>query len=139
MSIRFYRFGPFQIDIEEQLLLREGCPLSIKPKLFELLVVLVSKSGHVLSKDELMKKVWSDSFVEEGNLAVGVHEIRKTLGEGSNGQSYIETIPRRGYRFAPCVTAISEEDGNSGSGSSAVKTSSLAATSGTGLGCVITS
>src|SRR5215510_4814061 len=110
MSVRFYRFGPFQIDIEEQLLLREGRPLPLKPKPFELLLVLVAKSGHVLSKDELMKKVWSDSFVEEGNLAVSVHEIRKTLGGDSNGQPYIETIPRRGYRFAPCVTEITEED-----------------------------
>ena len=133
MGVRFYRFGPFQIDIDEQLLLREGRPLSLKPKLFDLLVVLVAKSGHILSKDELMKKVWSDSFVEEGNLAVGVHEIRKTLGGDSNGQSYIETIPRRGYRFAACVTEISEDDGNFESGNSAVKASSLATSSGTSL------
>src|SRR5215813_5864919 len=110
MSIRFYRFGPFQINVQEQVLLREGRPLPLKPKLFELLLVLVAKSGHVLSKDQLMKQVWADSFVEEGNLAVSVHEIRKTLGGDSNGQPYIETIPRRGYRFAPCVTEITEED-----------------------------
>ncbi|HKA17643.1 MAG TPA: winged helix-turn-helix domain-containing protein [Blastocatellia bacterium] len=110
MSIRFFRFGPFQINVQEQVLLREGRPLPLKPKLFELLLVLVAKSGHVLSKDQLMKQVWADSFVEEGNLAVSVHEIRKTLGGDSNGQPYIETIPRRGYRFAPCVTEITEED-----------------------------
>jgi DNA-binding winged helix-turn-helix (wHTH) protein/tetratricopeptide (TPR) repeat protein len=109
MSVRFYSFGPYQIDAEEQLLLREGRPLPLTPKLFELLIVLVANSGHILSKDELMKKVWADSFVEEGNLAVVVHELRKTLGGDSNGQSYIETIPRRGYRFADCVTEITDE------------------------------
>src|SRR5262245_54933591 len=134
MSVRFYRFGPFQIDIEEQLLLREGRPLPLKPKLFELLVVLVAKSGHVLSKDELMKKVWSDSFVGEGNLAVGVHEIRKPLGGDYNGQYDIETMRRRSYRVAPCVTAISEQDENSSSGNAAVKASSLATGKTTSLG-----
>src|SRR5215470_3991833 len=134
MSVRFYRFGPFQIDVEEQLLFRDGRPLSLKPKQFELLVVLVAKSGHVLTKDDLMKKVWSDSFVEEGNLAVSVHEIRKTLGGDSNGQSFIETIPKRGYRFAPCVTAINDGDENSDSGNSAAKASSFATSSGTSVG-----
>ena len=109
MSVRFYRFGPFQVDAEEQLLLRDGRPLPLKPKLFELLVVLVANSGHVLSKDELMKRVWADRFVEESNLAVRVHEIRKALGGDSNGQSYIETIPRRGYRFASCVTEVTDD------------------------------
>ena len=65
MGIRFYNFGPFTVDTEEQVLLRHGQPLWLKPKVFDLLVVLVENSGHTVSKDELMKKIWNDRFVEQ--------------------------------------------------------------------------
>jgi DNA-binding winged helix-turn-helix (wHTH) protein/tetratricopeptide (TPR) repeat protein len=109
VSGRFYNFGPFQLDTEEQVLLRDGRPLSLQPKVFDLLVVLVENSGHVLTKNELMRVVWADSFVEEGNLAVSIHEIRKVLGGKEDGNGYIETVPRRGYRFAACVTGTSRD------------------------------
>ena len=76
---------------------RQVIPLT--PKAFDTLVVLVRNSGHVVEKDELLKEVWPDTFVEEGVLAVNVAAIRKALNDGEEGQSYIETVPRRGYRF----------------------------------------
>ena len=103
MNKRLYSFGPFQLNTSEQLLLRDGQALPLKPKVFEVLAVLVQNSGRVVCKDELMKQVWADSFVEEGNLAVSIFEIRKALGGSENGHRYIETIPRRGYRFVACV------------------------------------
>ena len=109
MSKRLYSFGPFQLDTGEQILLRDGRPLPLKPKVFDLLVVLVENSGHVVCKDELMKQVWADSFVEEGNLAVSICEIRKALGGGANGHTYIATVPRRGYRFVASVTEASQQ------------------------------
>ena len=109
MSKRLYSFGPFQLDTGEQILLRDGRPLPLKPKVFDLLVVLVENSGHVVCKDELMKQVWADSFVEEGNLAVSICEIRKALGGSANGHTYIATVPRRGYRFVASVTEASQQ------------------------------
>jgi DNA-binding winged helix-turn-helix (wHTH) protein/tetratricopeptide (TPR) repeat protein len=103
MNRRLYSFGPFQLNASEQLLLRDGQALPLKPKVFDVLAVLVENSGRVVCKDELMKQVWPDSFVEEGNLAVSIFEIRKVLGGSENGHRYIETVPRRGYRFVACV------------------------------------
>lgn len=108
MSKHLYSFGPFELNTEEQVLVREGHFLALKPKVFHLLLVLVQNSGRVVCKDELMKKVWSDSFVEESNVAVGICKIRKLLGGESNGHTYIETVPRRGYRFVASVTEISQ-------------------------------
>jgi len=82
------------------MLMRDGEPVPLTPKALETLLVLVENSGHVLHKDELMKKLWPDTFVEEANLAVNISSLRKTLGEKPNGGQYIETVPRRGYRFA---------------------------------------
>jgi DNA-binding winged helix-turn-helix (wHTH) protein/tetratricopeptide (TPR) repeat protein len=106
MSRRVYSFGPFQLDASEHVLLRDGRSLPLKPKVFDVLAVLVENSGRVVCKDELMKQVWADSFVEEGNLAVSIFEIRKVLGGGENGHRYIETVPRRGYRFVASVTEV---------------------------------
>ena len=99
-----YEFGPFLLDATEQLLLRDGRPIPLKPKLFDLLLVLVENSGHVVDKNGLMSKVWPDTFVEESNLTVSIFELRKALGDGRNNHSYIETVPRRGYRFVATVT-----------------------------------
>ena len=104
MGTRFYSFGPFQLDLEAQVLLRDGQTLPLKPKVFDVLAVLVANSGRVVYKDELMKQVWADSIVEEGNLTVSIFEIRRALGGNSVGHKYIETIARRGYRFVGRVT-----------------------------------
>ena len=104
-----YEFGPYRLDTAERLLLRDGEPVPLTPKAFETLVALVQRSGHLVEKDELMKVVWSDAFVEESNLTNNVYALRKMLGHGENGQSYIETVPKRGYRFTARVTELPAE------------------------------
>ena len=94
-----YEFGLFLLDAKERLLLKNGQPVPLTPKAFDTLLVLVQNSGHALEKDELMKAVWPDSFVEEVNLAHNISVLRKALGEGEQGNRFIETVPRRGYRF----------------------------------------
>jgi TolB-like protein/DNA-binding winged helix-turn-helix (wHTH) protein/Tfp pilus assembly protein PilF len=81
----------------------------LTPKAFETLVALVQRSGHLVEKDELMKVVWSDAFVEESNLTNNVYALRKMLGQGENGRSYIETVPKRGYRFTAPVKQVPPE------------------------------
>src|SRR5260370_21721222 len=108
MDRYLYSFGPFELDTEEQVLRRDGQPLPLKPKVFDLLVVLVENSGRIVCKDELMKQVWAGTFVEEGNLTVSMVKLRQALGEAHNEHRYIETVPRRGYRFVACVTQESE-------------------------------
>jgi DNA-binding winged helix-turn-helix (wHTH) protein/TolB-like protein/Flp pilus assembly protein TadD len=107
---RLYEFGPFRIDTANRLLLRDGKPVALKPKVVETLLVLIENSGRVVEKDELIEKLWPDSFVEEGNLTQNIYEIRKALNSGAE-ESYIETIPRRGYRFAVQVKELPFEEG----------------------------
>ena len=104
-----YEFGPYRLDTAERLLLRDGEPVPLTPKAFETLVALVERSGHLVEKEELMKVVWSDAFVEESNLTNNVYALRKMLGPGENGQSYIETVPKRGYRFTGVVKELPAE------------------------------
>ncbi len=96
---RFYEFGPFRLDPEERMLWRGDVPVALTVKAFETLLVLVEGAGRVISKDELLKKVWPDSFVEENNLSQQVSYLRKALDETDSGIKYIETLPKRGYRF----------------------------------------
>src|SRR4051812_14058964 len=102
-SPQLYEFGPYRLDTAERLLLREGRPVPLTPKVFETLIVLVERRGRLVEKEELMKTVWPDSFVEEANLTNNVSILRKTLGEAPDGEVYIETVPKRGYRFAAPV------------------------------------
>jgi DNA-binding winged helix-turn-helix (wHTH) protein/tetratricopeptide (TPR) repeat protein len=104
-----YTFGSFQLDARERLLLRDGQPVELTPKAFNTLLILVQNSGHLLTKRELMSKVWPDSHVEEPNLTVTIGMLRKALGE-ENGTRYIETVPRQGYRFTTPVRQLIEED-----------------------------
>jgi DNA-binding winged helix-turn-helix (wHTH) protein/tetratricopeptide (TPR) repeat protein len=99
-----YEFGKFRCDPREHLLLCEGKPVSLSPKSFEILVVLIQSNGRLLTKNELMQLVWPDSFVEEANLTVNISALRRALGKTQAGQQYIETVPKRGYRFiAPVI------------------------------------
>ena len=104
-----YKFGPFLLDPTEHRLLRDGKTVPLTPKAFETLVVLVQHQGRLLEKDELMKELWPDTFVEEGNLAFNVSIVRKALGEEQSEQRYIETVPKKGYRFAAPVTELTDE------------------------------
>jgi DNA-binding winged helix-turn-helix (wHTH) protein len=100
---RYYEFGDFRIDISERLLFNRQGIVSLTPKAFDTLLVLVENSGHVLSKEELMQRVWPDSFVEENNLAQNISMLRKALCEEGSGRKLIETVPKRGYRFVADV------------------------------------
>ncbi|HSB08948.1 MAG TPA: winged helix-turn-helix domain-containing protein [Blastocatellia bacterium] len=103
----FYEFDRFRVNIAERLLLRGEEVVPLTPKVFDILLTLIENSGQVVSKDGLMKKVWPDSFVEEGNLTQNISLLRKALGEGHNGHQYIETVARRGYRFVATVREVS--------------------------------
>jgi DNA-binding winged helix-turn-helix (wHTH) protein len=107
----FYDFGPFRLDASARVLLRDGAPVSLTPKAVETLIVLVQNSGHIVEKDTLITAVWPDAFVEEGSLTKNVSVLRKVLGEDSTGSPYIETVPRRGYRFV-AVTELSDDNGD---------------------------
>src|SRR5271169_3611004 len=108
-SKRLYEFGPFRIDPEERLLFRGAEPVSLPPKAFETLLILVERSERVVLKDDLMKSLWPDSFVEEANLSQNIFVLRKALGESAQDPRYIVTVPGRGYRFAQKVSQVSEE------------------------------
>jgi DNA-binding winged helix-turn-helix (wHTH) protein/Flp pilus assembly protein TadD len=101
-----YEFGDFRIDTAKHLLLRSGRPIPLTPKAFDTLLALVENCGQVVSKDELMKQVWPDTFVEEGGLTRNISVLRKALNEGPSDHAYIETIPKIGYRFVANVRAV---------------------------------
>ncbi|MGH9936304.1 MAG: winged helix-turn-helix domain-containing protein, partial [Blastocatellia bacterium] len=103
-----YKFGPFHLDTGESLLLRDGKPVPLTLKAYDLLVVLVQHPGHLLGRDELTQSLWPDRFVEDANLTVNVAALRKALGEATAGQQYIETVPKRGYRFLACVEEVTQ-------------------------------
>lgn len=103
-----YEFGPFRLIPQERQLLRQSQTVPLTPKSFDLLVLLVENSGHLIEKDELLKRIWPDSFVEEANLSVNVSALRRALGEDQN-EHYIETVPRRGYRFVAIVKTRPDE------------------------------
>ena len=105
----FYEFGSFRLDATQRLLLRDGAVVPLTLKAFDLLITLVESDGQVLTKDELMRKVWPDSFVEEANLSHHIHKLREALGEREQGDKYIETLARRGYRFVAKVTEVQNE------------------------------
>jgi len=109
-GIRAYSVGNLTLDLREGQLLRDGEPVPLTPKAFETLVALVENNGHVLSKEEMMQKVWPDSFVEENNLSQNISQLRRALQAGGEEVTrYIETVPRRGYRFRAQVSMIEEE------------------------------
>jgi DNA-binding winged helix-turn-helix (wHTH) protein/Tfp pilus assembly protein PilF len=99
----FYEFGPFSVDAGKRLLLRNGQPVPLAPKVLETLLTLIEARERVLSKDELLKQVWGDTIVEEGGLARNVSVLRKALGEKPEDHRYIVTVPARGYRFVADV------------------------------------
>jgi TolB-like protein len=101
---RFYEFGPFRLDVTERMLTREGRPVALTLKAFDTLLLLVENCGHLVEKEKLLDTVWRDSFVNEGVLSVNIFYLPKALGE-----EWIETVPRRGYRFVAPVTERWEE------------------------------
>jgi DNA-binding winged helix-turn-helix (wHTH) protein/TolB-like protein/Tfp pilus assembly protein PilF len=107
-----FSFGPYVLDTTERSLSRGGQGVSLTPKAFDALVLLVHNAGHLLEKDDLMKQLWPETAVEEGNLSQCIYTLRKTLSGGSdgNGTGYIQTVPRRGYRFVGSIERISMDE-----------------------------
>jgi TolB-like protein/DNA-binding winged helix-turn-helix (wHTH) protein len=102
-TAKLFTFGPFQLDVGQRVLLRDGRPVPLPPKAMIILSVLVENHGRLVEREELMQRAWPDVFVEDGNLSVNVFALRKALAEGLGGASPIETIPKRGYRFTAAV------------------------------------
>src|ERR1700734_511319 len=105
----FYEFGPFRLNPGERLLWRDQQAIPLQPKAFDTLLVLVQNSERLVLKDDLMKTVWPDSFVEESNLTQNIFVLRKILEDTPRDRRYIVTVPGRGYRFAEQVRTISLE------------------------------
>jgi DNA-binding winged helix-turn-helix (wHTH) protein/TolB-like protein/Tfp pilus assembly protein PilF len=105
-----YEFGPFRIDPMERQLLRSGDSVPLTAKAFDTLLILVQRSGHLVGKSELISAVWTDSFVEEGNLTVVICTLRKALGDDNSERKYIQTVAKRGYRFVGEVREIVEPE-----------------------------
>jgi len=105
-----YEFGPFRMDPDKQVLLREDQPIPVTPKAFETLLALVRRSREVVTKEELLKEVWPDSFVEESNLSQNIFMLRKALGDTAENRQYIVTLPGKGYRFAASVRTVTQQD-----------------------------
>jgi DNA-binding winged helix-turn-helix (wHTH) protein/Tol biopolymer transport system component len=107
-SVRF-QFGPFRLDPAERLLLREGRPVALTPKAFDLLLYLVQRPGRLADKHALMTALWPDAVVEETNLTYTISAVRKALGDGNDGEQLIQTVPTRGYRFVAPVRELALE------------------------------
>ena len=106
-----WQFGDFSLEVSERLLLRDGLPVPLTPKTFDLLAALVARPTRLITKEDLLKEVWPDSFVEESNLAYHIFALRRVLGDTPEGESYIETVPKHGYRFVAPVIRDNGADG----------------------------
>jgi DNA-binding winged helix-turn-helix (wHTH) protein/tetratricopeptide (TPR) repeat protein len=106
---KVYEFHGFRLEEAQLRLLYQNQPVPLKPKILDLLLFLIKKRGQLIGKEELMREVWPDAIVEENNITVSMSILRKTLGEGRSDRQFIETIPRRGYRFVAEVIEQSEE------------------------------
>src|SRR5215471_1168069 len=106
---QLYEFESFVLDARSGILLNGGATVRLTPRAFQTLLVLVRHASEVVDKDRLMNEVWPDTFVEEGNLSRNIHELRKALGDDTAEPRYIETIPKRGYRFvAPVKVSVAQ-------------------------------
>jgi Tol biopolymer transport system component/DNA-binding winged helix-turn-helix (wHTH) protein len=106
---QLYEFGPFVIDARSRILLKDGVTVRLTPKAFDILLVLVQHASQVVEKEQLLKEVWAGVYVEEGSLSHNIHGLRKVLGDDSSEPRYIETIPKRGYRFVAPVKVSQAE------------------------------
>src|SRR5215210_428041 len=110
MSCLIHQFNDFSIDTEQKVLLRGGKAVPLAPKVFETLLALVENHGRIVLKEELMKRLWPDTFVEESNLTFNIQQLRKSLGDNARKPIYIQTVARRGYRFIAEVETLSTDD-----------------------------
>jgi len=110
----YYEFGPFRLSVTDRLLLKGDEVIPLTPKLIDTLFLLTENSGHVLTKPVMMESLWPDSYVEQSSLTQNVSLLRRVLAENGSGEQYIETIPKRGYRFVAEVREICSTDGTNG-------------------------
>src|SRR5262249_12340341 len=103
-----YEFDGFRVDAANRLLLRDGEVVPLTSEVFDILLLFIENHGRLLGKDELMRRVWQESFVEEGNLTRHVSTLRKALGEGSKSHHYIVTVPGHGYKFVATVREVQD-------------------------------
>lgn len=118
---KFYEFASFRLDPSQKFLLWDGKPVPLTPKVFDTLEILIENAGRLLEKDELMRKIWHDHFVEESNLTSNIKMLRKALGDDAAHPRFIETVPKRGYRFIAEVRRIEEDEENGRSGEVEIK------------------
>ena len=109
-----YEFGVYRLDAQSRLLFKKGDRVALPPKVVELLVALVQAEGRALTREQLLQRLWPDTVVEDGSLTSQISMLRKTLGEGPQGQEFIETLPKRGYRFAGSVERVESAPSNNG-------------------------
>ncbi len=110
---KIYEFGEFRLDPRERLLFDGKDTVALAPKVFDTLLLLIENGGHALGKEEMMEKIWADSFVEENNLAQNISTLRKALGESAGGAKFIETVSKRGYRFIAPVQIVEDREPDS--------------------------
>jgi TolB-like protein/Tfp pilus assembly protein PilF len=111
-----YEFGVYRLDAQSRLLFKKGERVALPPKVVELLVALVQAEGRALTREQLLRRLWPDAVVEEGSLTSHVSVLRKALGEGPQRQEFIETLPKRGYRFVGPVKRVESGPSNNGVG-----------------------
>lgn len=109
---QIFEFAEFRVDLSEKTLLKNDVPVRLTPKALDTLAILVTNAGRLLGKDELMREIWQDRFVEEGNLAFNIKVLRKALGDDAANPRFIETVPRRGYRFIADVRRAASANGS---------------------------
>ncbi len=135
----FYDFGDFRLDLTEKVLLRDGKFISITPKVFETLQVMVENAGRLIEKDELMERIWHERFVEESNLTFNIKMLRKALGDDAAKPRFIETVPKRGYRFIAEVRRVkaAEEETEKNTGLSTDSSDTFSLISASHKGAVV--
>ena len=111
---KVYEFSGFRLEEAQHRLLYRGEPVPLKPKILDLLLFLIKSRGRLIAKDDLMREVWRDTIVEENNITVSMSMLRKILGENKLKPQFIETVPRRGYRFVAEVIELSAEQTTTG-------------------------
>ena len=110
LNAKIYVFEDFRFDTGEKTLKLRGTIIPITPKVFETLQLFVENAGHLIEKDELMSRLWQDRFVEESNLTFNIKMLRKALGDDASNPKFIETVPRRGYRFIADVKRVEADE-----------------------------
>jgi DNA-binding winged helix-turn-helix (wHTH) protein len=103
-----YQFAQFRLDSGERVLLRDGSPVPLTPKVFDILLFLVENRGRLVEKSLLMASLWPDTYIEDVTLVSNISDLRKALGEGENGYKFIQTVPKSGYRFVAEVVIIGD-------------------------------